>query len=94
MELSFFEILFLVIALYLGTKVVALEGQIKGMKHTLKELAKQNDLPENPINDEVRALLEQGEGVKAVKLLRESLGLSLVEAKQYTDRLKDEQIEP
>lgn len=93
MGLTFFEILLLVIGLYLVTKVVALEGQIRGMKYTLNELAKHSDIPENPINDELRDLLNEGEEVKAVKLVRETLGLTLLEAKQYTDRLKDEQIQ-
>ncbi|HLR41632.1 MAG TPA: hypothetical protein VK067_00150 [Pseudogracilibacillus sp.] len=93
MGLTFFEILLLVIGLYLVTKIVALEGQIRGMKDTLNELAKHSDLPESPINDEVLTLIEGGEDVKAVKLVRERLGLTLLEAKQYTDKLKDEQID-
>jgi len=93
MGLSFFDILLLVIALYLVTKVSALEGQVKGMKHTLNELAKHSNLPEDPINDKVRTLLDEGEDVKAVKLVRETWGLTLLEAKQYTDKLKDGQIE-
>lgn len=92
MGLSFFDIILLVIGLYLVTKVVALEDQIRGMKHTLNELAKHSDIPENPINDKLRDLLDEGEDVKAMKLVRERFGLTLVEAKQYIDRLKDEEI--
>lgn len=51
-----------------------------------------SDIPAS-INAEVLTLLDAGEDVKAVKLLRERLGLTLLEAKQYTDKLKDEQID-
>lgn len=92
MGLTFFEILLLVIGLYLVTKIVALEGQIRGMKGTLKKLVENSDIPSS-INGEVLTLIEEGEDVKAVKLVRERLGLTLLEAKQYTDKLKDEQID-
>ncbi|WP_246001107.1 hypothetical protein [Oceanobacillus piezotolerans] len=65
-----------------------LEGRIKGRQYNLDQLSKQLELPENPINDELRALIKDGKDVKAVKKARETLGLSLLEGKNYIDKLK------
>lgn len=89
MELTFAAILLLVI-MYLLHRIDKLEGRIKGMRYRLDQVAKQVDVPEPPINDELRKLIKEGEDVRAVKKARETLGLSLVEGKQYVDALKFE----
>lgn len=87
MKFSFIELLLLFISLYLLFTVFKLDGRIKGLKYTIDRISKQLNVPENPINKELRELLKQGEDVKAVKIVRETLGLSLIEAKQYVDAL-------
>ncbi|WP_373893328.1 hypothetical protein [Virgibacillus sp. CBA3643] len=89
MDFTFAAILLLVI-MYLLHRIDKLEGRIKGMRYRLDQVAKQVDVPEPPINDELRKLIKEGEDVKAVKEAREALGLSLVEGKQYVDALKFE----
>ncbi|HDR7614235.1 TPA: ribosomal protein L7/L12, partial [Bacillus mycoides] len=39
------------------------------------------------INKELRQLVEAGKKVKAIKRVREAFGFSLLEAKQYVDKL-------
>lgn len=76
------------IIIYLSVKLDKLEGRMKRIQYTLDQLSKQNGLPENPINNELRELIKDGEDVKAVKKARETLGLSLLEGKNYIDKLK------
>ncbi len=82
------NVLILLICLYLLTTVGKLNSRVKSLEYTLKQISKQIDIPENPINNELRQLLNEGNDVKAVKRVRETLGLSLIEAKQYIDVLK------
>ncbi|HDR8032446.1 TPA: hypothetical protein QCY74_005892, partial [Bacillus cereus] len=42
---------------------------------------------EPEINKELRQLVEEGKKVTAVKRVREAFGFSLIEAKQYVDKL-------
>ena len=88
MEFHFIDMLLLIIGIYLILMVTKLDGQLKGIKYTLNQISKSADMPENPINDELRELINEGKDVKAVKKARETLGLSLVEGKQYVDALK------
>jgi len=90
MEISFIELVMLMIGFYLFFTVIKLDGRIKGIKYTLDQISKQAGVPENPVNNELRELISQGDDVKAVKKARETLGLSLVEGKQYIDALKFE----
>ena len=78
------------IIISLSVKVEKLEGRIKRIQFTLDQLTQQSGLPENPINDELRKLIKDGEDVKAIKKARETLGLSLLEGKEYIDKLKSE----
>jgi len=87
MEYILIIIAFLII-IHLTAKVDKLEGRIKGIQYTLDQVTKQLNLPENPINNELRKLIKEGEEVQAVKKARENLGLSLIEGKEYIDRLK------
>lgn len=88
MEFNLIEVLLLFIGVYLLSAVGKLDSRIKGIKYTLDQISKQVDVPENPINVELRQLLNEGKDILAVKRVRETLGLSLVEAKQYVDALK------
>ncbi|ARF18685.1 hypothetical protein [Sporosarcina ureae] len=88
MDIGFIEMLLLVIGFYLVFMVVKLNERIKGIRYTLDLISKKVDIPENPINDELRELINDGDDIKAVKKARETLGLSLVEGKQYVDALK------
>ncbi len=78
------------IIINLWTKVGKLEGRIKGMQYTLDQLTEQSGLPEHPIHDELRKLIQDGEDVKAIKRARETLGLTLLEGKEYIDKLKSD----
>lgn len=88
MEYSFVELVTFLGVIILLFKIIKLDGNIKGIKHTLDQIANKVQVPEKPINNELRKLLSEGNDVKAVKKVRETLGLSLVEAKQYIDALK------
>ncbi len=97
MKFNFIEILLLFIGVYLlysvskiDSRINKIDNNIKGIKYTLDQISKQVDVPENPINTELRQLLNGGNDVKAVKRAREALGFSLLEAKQYVDSLKFE----
>lgn len=83
-----FLIIFIVISLMV--KMDKLESRLKAMQQTLEQLANQSDMPENPINDELRQLIKEGRGVQAVKKAREAFGFSLIEGKQYIDKLKSD----
>ena len=87
MEYILIIIAFLII-INVTAKVNKLEGRIKRMQYTLDQVTKQSGLPENPINDELLKLIKEGEDVKAIKKARETLGLSLIEGKEYIDKLK------
>lgn len=90
MEFNIINVLILFICIYLLASVIQLNGRIKGLVYTLDQISKQIDVPESPINKELRQLLNEGNDVKAVKRVRETLGLSLIEGKQYVDALKIE----
>lgn len=80
--------LLLVIFIYLLSTISKLNSRVKVLENKLKHLSNQTDVSESPINNELRQLLNEGNDVKAVKRVRETLGLSLIEAKQYVDGLK------
>lgn len=90
MEFNFVEVFILFICIYILSTVIKLNGRVKGLKYTLDQISKQIDVPEKPINNELRQLLNEGNDIEAVKRVRETLGLSLVEAKQCIDALKFE----
>ena len=89
-ESNFIEVLTLFIVIYLFSMVIKLNGRVKGLKYTLEQISKQTGIPKNPIDNELKQLLNEGNNVKAVKRVRETLGFSLLEAKQYIDVLKSE----
>lgn len=67
MDIGFIEMLLLVIGFYLVFIMVKLNERIKGIRYTLDHISKKIDLPENPISDELRELINDGEDVKVVK---------------------------
>jgi len=87
MDISFINTVLLAGMAYLLFINSKMDERIKGMKMSLDYMRKAMDLPEDPINDELRKLIREGKKVKAVKKAREALGLSLVEGKKYVDAL-------
>lgn len=87
MDINIIEIILLFLILYLWNIVNRLEGQVKGLQYILNQVHKPMDYP---INNELRQLIQEGKEIKAIKKVRETLGLSLLEAKQYIDALKRE----
>ena len=90
MEFTFIELMLVIGITYLIFKVDKMESRIRSMKYTLDSIAEQAGIAENPVNEELRVLLKEGKDVRAVKVARENLGLSLVEGKKYVDDLKAE----
>jgi len=82
--------IFIVAVVYLITKISSLQEDLKNIKYKLNRIESQMELPENPIDEDLRALLKEGKDIQAVKLARETLGLSLLEGKQYVDALKED----
>ena len=90
MSISIINVILLVGIIYLLLAVSKMQDRMNGMKNSLEQMRQQMDLPEDPVNDDLRQLIKEGKDVKAVKKAREALGLSLLEGKQYVDALKDE----
>ncbi|MGD7024865.1 hypothetical protein FZC79_15200 [Rossellomorea vietnamensis] len=88
MEYNFMDFLIVSILIYVLITVIRLEGRIKGIRYALDQISKKAGVPEKPINNELRELIRKDQEVQAVKEVRETLGLSLVEAKQYIEALK------
>lgn len=88
METNFFDILTLLAVAYLLVTISKLEGRVKGLQHTVKRMSQQVGVEDDPLDDELRELLQAGEDVKAVKRARETFGFTLIEAKEYVDGLK------
>lgn len=85
---SFLAGVLFIAVVYLIIKISNLQEDVKNIKYKLNRMESHMDLPENPINEDLRSLLKEGKDVQAVKLARETLGLSLLEGKQYVDALK------
>src|SRR5690625_5005676 len=83
MDISFIDAILLAGIAYLLFINSKMDDRIKNMKISLDHMRKAMDLPEDPINDELRELIREGKEVKAVKKTREALGLSLVEGKKF-----------
>ena len=91
MAFNIIDLLILIICLYLLVIIFRLEGRVKSMKYTLDRMTQQDTMANEAVNSELRGLLNEGKEVKAVKRTRELLGFSLLEAKQYIDKLKAEE---
>ncbi|MFC7319893.1 hypothetical protein [Halobacillus campisalis] len=75
------------IAIFFIAKTQELEKKVKRLDQTVRQLSEQVDLPEPPINEELRRLVREGKDVQAVKRARQEFGYSLLEAKEYVDSL-------
>ncbi|MBU5217820.1 hypothetical protein ACJTM1_22155 [Bacillus sp. GX] len=65
------------------------DARLKRMEDRLQLITKEMGIVdrEPEINKELRQLMEQGKTVTAVKRVREAFDFSLLEAKQYVDKL-------
>ncbi|WP_191565942.1 hypothetical protein [Metabacillus idriensis] len=90
MEYAIIIVILLFIYMVTSSRIKALENQIKSMKVKIDQLSINGDVQVNPVDDDVRKLLHEGKDVRAVKAVRDALGLSLLGAKQYVDTIKKE----
>ncbi|PLR69154.1 hypothetical protein [Bacillus sp. UMB0893] len=90
MEYAIIILILLFIYMVTSSRIKALENQIKSMKVKIDQLSINGDVQVNPVDDDVRKLLHEGKDVRAVKAVRDDLGLSLLGAKQYVDAIKKE----
>ncbi|PEB79745.1 hypothetical protein [Bacillus nitratireducens] len=70
------------------------DARLKRMEDRLQLITKEMgiidrepEINKAEINKELRQLMEEGRKVKAIKRVREAFGFSLLEAKQYVDKL-------
>jgi len=90
-EYTFLGLVFVIVFVLFTTvidKLNKLENRMKNIKITLDQIAKVVEVPEHPINNDLRKLLQEGKEIQAIREVRSVLGLSLLEAKQYVDALK------
>lgn len=82
---------------YLEERIHRLEATVSRQQQIIAELAKLADLPapelreltpEDSLPDEVRALLDRGKEIAAIKRYRELTGAGLRAAKETIDRAK------
>ncbi|KQL39363.1 hypothetical protein AN960_10435 [Bacillus sp. FJAT-25509] len=91
MEYTFLGLLLIIVFVLITTvidKLNKLENRMKNIKITLDQIATVIEVPEHPINNELRKLINEGKEIQAIREVRTVLGLSLLEAKQYVDALK------
>ncbi|MCU4859189.1 hypothetical protein OB981_03725 [Bacillus cereus] len=79
--------------IYIAEKLATIEkkndARLKRIEDRLQLITKKMGIidREPEINKELRQLMEEGKTVTAVKRVREAFGFSLLEAKQYVDKL-------
>ncbi|MDT3496731.1 hypothetical protein NLU03_20540 [Bacillus toyonensis] len=79
--------------IYIAEKLNKIEKKtnkrLKRIEDRLQVITKEMGIAEreHEINKELRQLVEEGKTVTAVKRVREAFGFSLLEAKQYVDKL-------
>ncbi|PFR74941.1 hypothetical protein CN936_13435 [Bacillus cereus] len=79
--------------IYIAEKLAIIEkkndARLKRIEDRLQLITKEMKIVEREpeINKELRQLVEEGKKVTAVKRVREAFGFSLLEAKQYVDKL-------
>ncbi|EGA89475.1 hypothetical protein GPDM_09270 [Planococcus donghaensis MPA1U2] len=71
-------------------KIHTLEKKVSQLEKQLTHIQQGKEWVEPDVNDELRELLQKGKMVEAVKRTREEFGWSLLDAKQYVDRLKED----
>ncbi|TFD99801.1 hypothetical protein [Jeotgalibacillus salarius] len=92
MEFNLIEVVTLVTVVYLLSTIFRLEQRVKTLNYKVEQLSVHTDISEDELyqelHQELKGLIHQGKDVQAVKRVRETKGLSLIEAKQYVDALK------
>ncbi|MBJ8008539.1 MULTISPECIES: hypothetical protein [Bacillus cereus group] len=80
---------FMYIAEKLNTIEKKNDARLKRMEDRLQLITKEMGIVEREpeINKELRQLVEDGKTITAVKRVREAFGFSILEAKQYVDKL-------
>ncbi|WP_283751085.1 hypothetical protein [Bacillus cereus] len=79
--------------IYIAEKLNKIEkkndARLKRMEDRLQLITKEMGIVEREpeINKELRQLVEDGKTITAVKRVREAFGFSILEAKQYVDKL-------
>ncbi|AKR36386.1 MULTISPECIES: hypothetical protein [Bacillus] len=79
--------------IYIAEKLATIEkkndARLKRIEDRLQLITKEMGIIEREpeINKELRQLVEEGKKITAVKRVREAFGFSLLEAKQYVDKL-------
>ncbi|CAH2463760.1 MULTISPECIES: hypothetical protein [Bacillus] len=79
--------------IYIAEKLTKIEkkndARLKRIEDRLQLITKEIGIVEREpeINKELRQLVEDGKTITAVKRVREAFGFSLLEAKQYVDKL-------
>ena len=79
--------------IYIAEKLTKIEkkndARLKRIEDRLQLITKEMGIVEREpeINKELRQLVEDGKTITAVKRVREAFGFSLLEAKQYVDKL-------
>lgn len=79
--------------IYIAEKLATIEkkndARLKRIEDRLQLITKEMGIIEREpeINKELRQLVEEGKKVTAVKRVREAFGFSLLEAKQYVNKL-------
>ncbi|AQU79868.1 hypothetical protein [Planococcus faecalis] len=68
--------------------IETLENRVSKVEKLLKQTMPEMASVEQKVNEELRELLKQGKTIEAVKRTRQEFGWSLLEAKQYVDKLK------
>lgn len=82
--------LLLLITVFLLMKVQQLQGQVKRLEINTEQIIKNLNIPTDAsIDQQLKTLINKDQEVAAVKLARETLGLSLIEGKKYIDQLKN-----
>ncbi|WP_439022012.1 ribosomal protein L7/L12 [Bacillus thuringiensis] len=64
-----------------------IEDKLQMITEEMGIVEREPEVNKAEINKELRQLMEEGKKVKAIKRVREAFGLSLLEAKQYVDKL-------
>ncbi|OFD39022.1 hypothetical protein [Bacillus mycoides] len=79
--------------IYIAEKLTKIEkkndARLKRIEDRLQLITKEMGIVEREpeINKELRQLVEDGKTITAVKRVREAFGFSILEAKQYVDKL-------
>ncbi|MGW6193570.1 ribosomal protein L7/L12 [Bacillus cereus] len=64
-----------------------IEDRLQSITNEMGIVDREPEINKAEINKELRQLMEEGKKVKAIKRVREAFGFSLLEAKQYVDKL-------